>query len=683
MVRTTFTNTSSISILSSSRLLLLCSSMLLMACNSSSALTNVSNDSRAPTTATINANRQVASQLNLADQQDFKDAQRGLIASADNLQIPSAADPSKNVWDMKAYDFIQGEAPDTVNPSLWRQSKLSTIQGLFELTPGVYQVRGFDFSNMTLIKGDSGWIVVDPLTSKETARYAFDFAMEHLAERYPNTTNISAILFTHSHIDHFGGVLGLVSQEDIVKKNIAVIAPASFMEESTSENLLAGNAMSRRATYMYGKDLSRDKFGHIDTGLGKGPAFGEFSIATPTQLISSTLTDLKIDGVDFQFQYAPDSEAPAELTFYLPKYKAFGAGDMVTRTMHNLYTLRGAKVRDALKWSNYIEEVRNLFGDADIYFSGHLWPMWGQERIQTFLKQQRDTYKFIHDQSVRRMNKGMTPGEIAEDIKLPPSLANVFSNREYYGTIKHNARAVYQNYLGWYDANPAHLDPLPDPQRATAYVKLAGGGEKILEKAQTAFDNGEYRWNAELLNHLVFAEPNNMAARELLARTYDQLGYQAESGPWRDVYLTGALELREGTPDTGIDMTSMRDIFLQTPVSNFFDTLGARLKSEEAANVNSNIKIHFTDLNESYLLWVENSVLHHRLLNEATPLEQEVQATMNLPHPLFVDMLIGKVDFKNMLSSGAMSIDGSQPSVLKFFSLFETPDSSFGIALPD
>ncbi|WP_274903360.1 alkyl/aryl-sulfatase [Psychrobacter sp. DAB_AL62B] len=682
MIRTTFTNTSRISILSSSRLLLLCSSMLLMACNSSSALINVSNDSRAPTTATINANRQVASQLNLADQQDFKDARRGLIASPKDLQIPSLADPTKNVWDMKAYDFIQGEAPDTVNPSLWRQSKLNNIQGLFEVTPGIYQLRGFDLSNMTLIKGDSGWIVVDPLTSKETARYAFDFAMEHLAKRYPNTTNISAVLFTHSHIDHFGGVLGIVSQQDIAQKNIPVIAPAGFMEEATSENIIAGNAMLRRATYMFGKDLARDRFGHVDTGLGKGPAFGEFSIATPTQLISGTPTDLKIDGIDFQFQYTPESEAPAEFTFYLPKYKAFGGAELVSRNMHNLYTLRGAKVRDALKWSDYIEEARNLFGDADIYFASHHWPMWGQEQIQTFLKQQRDTYKFIHDQSVRRMNKGMTPGEIAEDMTLPPNLSQVFSNREYYGTIKHNARAVYQNYLGWYDANPAHLDPLPDPQRATAYVKLAGGGEKVLEKAQTAFDNGEYRWNAELLNHLVFAEPNNMAARELLARTYDQLGYQAESGPWRDVYLTGALELREGTPDTSAEMGAMKDLFLQTPVSNFFDTLSVRLKSEEATTVNATIKIHFTDLNESYLLWVENSVLHYRLLNETAPLEQEVQATMNLPHPLFVDLLIGEVGFKDMLSSGAMSIDGSQPSVLKFFSLFENPNPSFGIVLP-
>ena len=643
---------------------------------------NVDNNGRAPTSATIDANRQVSRELNLNDQQDFKDALRGLIASPKNLQIPSLADASKNVWDTKAYDFIEGEAPDTVNPSLWRQEKLNNIQGLFEVTPGIYQVRGFDLSNMTLIKGDSGWIVVDSLTSKETARYAFDFAMEHLAERYPDTTTISAVLFTHSHIDHFGGILGIVNQQDIEKQNIPIIAPAGFIEEATSENVIAGTAMIRRSMYMYGKNLPRNKLGHVGSGLGKGPAFGQLSIVKPNQLINKTPTNMKIDGVEFVFQYTPESEAPAELTFYLPKYKAFGGAEVVSRNMHNLYTLRGAKVRDALKWSGYIEEARNLFGDADIYFASHHWPMWGQKNIQTFLKQQRDTYKFIHDQSVRRINKGMTPGEIAEDLSLPPSLKNVFSNRGYYGTVKHNSRAVYQGYLGWYDGNPAHLDPLPDQQRAMAYIDLAGGNDKVLEKAQTAFSANNYRWTAELLNHLVFADPKNTAAKDLLARTYDQLGYQAESGPWRDVYLTGALELREGTPKVGVEMSSMRDLFLQTPVTNFFDTLAVRFKSEEAANDNWRIVIHFTDLNESYLLWTENAVLHHRLLSDESSMPDNVNATLNLPHPLFIDLLTEQINFKEMLASSDFSIDGSQTDLLEFFGLFEKPDPSFAIVLP-
>lgn len=665
----------------SRRMLLLASSILLAACTTSTA--QVSNG-KAATATTIAANAKSVSQLDLDDPQDFKDATRGLIASPENIQIPSMADPQEYVWDTKAYNFIQGEAPDSVNPSLWRQAKLNNIKGLFEFRPGIYQLRGFDLSNMTLIKGDTGWIVIDPLTSKETAKYAYDFAMKHLANRYPDmSSNISAVVFTHSHIDHFGGALGILSQEDIEKNNIPIIAPSGFMEEATSENILAGTAMLRRSSYMYGKNLPRNEYGHIDSGLGKGPAFGQFSIIEPNILVGKTPTNLNVDGVDFQFQYTPGSEAPAEFTFYLPEYKVLSGAELVSRNMHNLYTLRGAKVRDALKWSNYIEEARTQFGDAEYYFASHHWPMWGKDSIQNFLKQQRDTYKFIHDQSLRRINKGMTPGEIAEDITLPPSLASEFSNREYYGTIKHNARAVYQNYIGWYDANPAHLDPLPDPQRASAYVKLAGGGSKVMEQAQTSYDEGNYRWAAEILNHLVFDDPSNMAARELLAKTYDQLGYQAESGPWRDSYLTGAKELREGTPDAGVEMSAMRDVFLQTPVSNFFDALSVRLKSEEANGLNTNLKVHFTDKNESYLLWIENSVLHYRLIDSTEATQKAVQTTLNLTHPLFVDLLIGKVTFKDMLSSADSKIEGNQANLITFFSLFEAPDPSFAIVLPD
>ena len=664
----------------SGHLLLLVSSMLLTACTASTAQVN---HSQAATAATIAANAASVSQLDLDDPRDFEEATRGLIASPDDLQIPSLSDPTKYVWDTKAYSFIKGEAPDSVNPSLWRQAKLNNIKGLFEFRPGIYQLRGFDLSNMTLIKGNTGWIVVDPLTSKETAKYAYDFAMQHLADRYPDmSTNISAVILTHSHIDHFGGTLGIISKEEIDKNNIPVIAPLGFMEEATSENILAGTAMMRRSSYMYGKDLPRNQYGHVGSGLGKGPAFGQFSIVEPSVLIEKTPTNLKVDGVDFQFQYTPGTEAPAEFTFYLPKYKALAGAELVSRNMHNLYTLRGAKVRDALQWSNYIEEARNKFGDAEYYFASHHWPMWGKENIQTFLKQQRDMYKFIHDQSLRRINKGMTPGEIAEDIKLPPSLASEFSNREYYGTVKHNARAVYQNYIGWYDSNPAHLDPLPDPQRAAAYVKLAGGSQNVMAQAQSSFDAGNYRWAAEILNHLVFDDPDNMSARELLAKTYEQLGYQAESGPWRDNYLTGAQELREGTPDVGVEMSAMRDVFLQTPVSNFFDALSVRLKSEEANGLNTNLQVNFTDINKNYLLWIENSVLHYRLLDGSNAPQEEVKTILNLTHPLFVDLLIGEVGFKEMLTSADSSVDGNQGDLLNFFSLFETPDPSFGIVLP-
>ena len=630
---------------------------------------------------TTAANQQLQQQLPLADQQDFNDARRGLIASQQPLRVSAERNPDQSVWDMTQYAFIQGEAPDSVNPSLWRQAKLNNIHGLFEVTPGIYQLRGFDLANMTLIKGDSGWIVIDPLTSRETAANAFRFAMQQLQPRYPQLTGISAVLFTHPHLDHFGGALGIISQQEIDQRHIPVIAPQGFMEEATSENIIAGNAMSRRAMFMYGKNLPRDIWGHVGSGLGKSPAFGEFSILQPNQLVDHTLQEMTIDGVDFRFQYTPESEAPAEFTFYLPQYRAFCGAEVMSRHMHNLYPPRGAKVRDAMKWSAYIEEARRLFADADIYFGSHHWPIWGQENIQTFLKQQRDTYKFIHDQTVRRMNQGMTAGEIAEDLKMPASLATVFSSRGYYGTLKHNARAVYQAYMGWYDGNPAHLDPLPDTARAAGYVDLAGGADALYSKASAAFADGRYRWSAELLNHLVFAQPDNGKARELLARNYDQLGYQAESGPWRDIYLTGAMELRDGKPDSGINLATMKEIFLQTPVSNFFDTLSVRLKAEDAADKDWRIAIRFTDLQQNYLLWIENAVLHYRPLAEnETP---ATDATLNLTHPLFVSMLTGEAGIKDTLFSDNLSVDGSTLDLIRFFSLFEQPDPAFAIVLPE
>lgn len=630
---------------------------------------------------TTAANQQLQQQLPLADQQDFNDARRGLIASQQPLRVSAERNPDQSVWDMTQYAFIQGEAPDSVNPSLWRQAKLNNIHGLFEVTPGIYQLRGFDLANMTLIKGDSGWIVIDPLTSRETAANAFRFAMQQLQPRYPQLTGISAVLFTHPHLDHFGGALGIISQQEIDQRHIPVIAPQGFMEEATSENIIAGNAMSRRAMFMYGKNLPRDIWGHVGSGLGKSPAFGEFSILQPNQLVDHTLQEMTIDGVDFRFQYTPESEAPAEFTFYLPQYRAFCGAEVMSRHMHNLYTPRGAKVRDAMKWSAYIEEARRLFADADIYFGSHHWPIWGQENIQTFLKQQRDTYKFIHDQTVRRMNQGMTAGEIAEDLTMPASLATVFSSRGYYGTLKHNARAVYQAYMGWYDGNPAHLDPLPDTARAAGYVDLAGGADALYSKASAAFADGRYRWSAELLNHLVFAQPDNGKARELLARNYDQLGYQAESGPWRDIYLTGAMELRDGKPDSGINLATMKEIFLQTPVSNFFDTLSVRLKAEDAADKDWRIAIRFTDLQQNYLLWIENAVLHYRpLAGNETP---ATDATLNLTHPLFVSMLTGEAGIKDTLFSDNLSVDGSTLDLIRFFSLFEQPDPAFAIVLPE
>ena len=647
------------------------------------------NGHTAPTLATIKANKAVLEGLPFENQQDFIDAKRGLIATPEHLITLNKE--GKKVWDMNAYKFmkfagIDGESPASVNPSLWRQANLNNIAGLFKVTEGVYQLRGFDLANMSLIEGENGWIIVDPLTSKETSKYAFDFAKKHLGDK-----PITAILFTHSHIDHFGGALGLITAEEAKQQGIRIIAPEGFMEEATSENIIAGTAMSRRAMYMYGKSLERSERGHIGSGLGKGPAFGTFGILEPNEIVNHQNANLIIDGVNIEFQFTPGSEAPAEFTFYLPDLKTFCGAEVVSRNMHNLYTLRGAKVRDAIKWSNYIEEAKTRFSDANVYFGSHHWPIWGQDNIQHFLTLQRDTYKYIHDQSVRLLNAGAIPNEVAEEITMPESLRTSFSNRGYYGTLKHNAKAVYQNYLGWYDANPANLDPLPSTKSAARYMELMGGIDNVIRQAQITFDNAEndsdaYRWVAELLNKAVFFAPENTKAKTLLAATYDQLGYQAESAPWRDVYLTAAYELRHGTPKEGLDITLMRDVLMETPVERFFDTLSIRLNGPKADGENYVIRVRFTDKDLSYVLFIENSVLHYQSEQSWQEVSannaETINATLNVKHPLFIDMLIGKAGLKKTLFSDDLSIDGSKLDLLSFLSLFDRPKGNFNIVTP-
>jgi len=625
----------------------------------------------APTAATIEANRTVLETLDFANRQDFENAARGLVAADPDLRVP-AGDGSL-VWNLSANAFIEGDAPPSVNPSLWRQARLNNMHGLFKVTEGVYQLRGYDLSNMTLIEGKSGWIVVDPLTARETAAAAFAFARQHLPQR-----PIVAMIFTHSHIDHFGGVLGVLAEEGGMAENIRVIAPQGFMEEATSENVIAGTAMSRRAVLMYGKQLPRSERGHVDSGLGISPAFGSFGLLQPTEIVDRTPQALVIDGIEFVFQNAPGSEAPAELTFYLPHVKAFNGAEVTSHNLHNLYTLRGAKVRDALLWSHYIDESIELFGEAEVYLASHHWPIWGNEQIIDFLEVQRDTYKYIHDQTVRLFNEGLTPGEIAEVIKLPASLQEDFHNRGYYGTLRHNARAVYQNYLGWYDGNPAHLNPLPPVEAGQRYVALAGGAEALLAKAQAAYDEAEYRWAAELLNHLVFADPGDSGAKALLAACYDQLGYQAESGPWRDVYLSAAFELRHGPPEQELNVAAMLDVLRQTPVQRFFDSMAVRLNGPKAEGVELTVNFVFTDLGESYLLDIGNAVLNHRPAGPDAPAD----ATLKLTHEMFLSMLTGQAGLKELLLSDDIELEGSTLDLLQFFSLLDKPDGRFDIVTP-
>ncbi|MGB5194998.1 MAG: alkyl sulfatase dimerization domain-containing protein [Polyangiales bacterium] len=625
----------------------------------------------APSSQTTSNNAAVAASLPLADQQDFDDARRGLVASDPDLRVMGSA--GTPIWDMPAYGFVDGDAPASVNPSLWRQAKLNNIHGLFKVTEGIHQLRGHDLANMTLIDGDTGWIVVDPLTSEETARAALAFARQHLGDKA-----VSAIIFTHSHVDHFGGVLGIVSAEEVAQRSIPIIAPVGFLDEATSENIIAGITMGRRSLYMYGPRLPRGERGHVGSGLGKGPAFGTVGILPPTTIISETPTRMTVDGVKLVFQNAPGSEAPAEHTFYLPDRKAFCGAEVVSHNMHNLYTLRGAKVRDALKWAGYIDEIIELFGEAEVYFGSHHWPIWGNARIIDFLEKQRDMYKYIHDQTLRLALLGYTPREIAETIELPEALQRSFPNRGYYGTVRHNAKAVYQRYFGWYDGNPANLNPLPPAEAGAKYVELAGGAANLLENAQSAYDAGEYRWAAEVLNHLVFANPKDEDAKSLLAKVYDQLGYQAESGPWRDSYLTAAFELRHGGPDVGVDLASAVDMLKHAPLDRFLVAMAARLNPEKAEGKEMIVNLVFSDVGTSFVLELQNSVLRHY---ERDP-NPNASVTLKITKDLFLRMMAGTAGIKDTLFGDDLEVEGSKLDLVSFFRLLDKPTGTFNIVTP-
>ena len=621
---------------------------------------------------TMAANQQVKDSLDLDNQADFEQARKGLIASVENLKIVSS--DGRIAWDQSAYKFLSESAPDTVNPSLWRQEQLNSIHGLFEVVPGIHQLRGFDLANMTLIDSDNGWILVDPLTTAATASYALNFARQQLGDK-----PIKAVIFTHSHIDHFGGIDGVLTDEE--RATARIIAPEGFMLESVSEMLMAGVVMGRRADYMYGRKLPVSPRAHVGTGLGKQPAIaGAISILEPTDIVTTTGQTMNVDGVEIVFQNAPQSEAPAELTFYLPKFKAYCGAEMVSRTLHNLYTLRGAKVRNALAWSGYIDEVLDLFGEqTDVYFGSHHWPIWGNSEFRSFIERQRDTYKFIHDQTMRLANQGYTPREIAETIKMPAALEQTFDNRGYYGTLKHNSKAVYQWYFGWYDANPANLDPHPPEAAGKRYVDAIGGIDNVLQKARQAIADGDYRWSAELLSHAVFAEPSNTTVRQLLADSYDQLGYQAESGPWRDVYLSGASELRHGITKNGLSMLiDAKRLIEEVPTKLFFETMATNLNADKAEGKHLVVNMVMTDINETFVLTIANSVMHPRQL-AADP---SADVTVKMTRDMFLKLVTKTADLKEVVFGDELEIDGSKLALISFFSLFDESDQYFSIVTP-
>ena len=620
---------------------------------------------------TIASNKAFVENLDLDNQQDFEDARRGMVAEAPNSAVISQS--GVQVWDASDYDFIVGGAPDTVNPSLWRQAKLNNIRGLIKVDEGLYQLRGFDLANISLIKSDSGWILVDPLTTLETTEAAMAFAEQHLGE-----IKLTGVIFTHSHIDHFGGVLSLINGQQAAVNNVPIIAPSGFMEEATSENVIAGPAMTRRGTYMFGNSLSRSATGHVDAGLGKQVVYGSTSILQPTVLIDQPEMAITVDGVEFVFYNMPGAEAPAELTFYLPEYKAFCGAEVLSHVMHNVLTLRGAKVRDALLWSDYIGQSIDRLDDVEVFFNSHHWPTWGHDRIITQMEQQQDMYKFTHDQTVRLANLGYTPREIAERLKLPASLAGNFHLRGYYGTLSHNSKAVYQYYFGWYQGNPAQLNPLPPEQSSLRYVEFMGGAEAILKKASQSMQRGEYRWVAEVLNHLVFAQPDNGSAKQMLAEAYQQLGYQSESGPWRDIYLSGALELLSGTPDQHYDPVFAKAFVQQVPLMQFMKALSVRLDGEKAEGERLVLNVLFTDQQKNFVLTVRNSVMHYK----ESPAAANADVSIALSKNLFVDILLGQAGIQQLLTTDELAVEGSALKLLKFFSLLGESNDNFNIVTP-
>jgi alkyl sulfatase BDS1-like metallo-beta-lactamase superfamily hydrolase len=625
------------------------------------------------TAATLKANEEFAKAYDLADRQAFEDAARGLVARpAGKITNEQGA----VVWDFDSFAFVDGKAPPTVNPSLWRQALLNNQIGLFKVADGIHQLRGFDVSNMTLIEGRTGWIVVDPLTTRETAAAAIAFARKHLGER-----PVSAMIYTHSHADHFGGALGVLSAAEAAQRKVPVVAPEGFMEEATSENLMAGIAMGRRSNYQFGSRLERSAKGLVDGGIGKALPYGSagnVGLIAPTRTVSKPVEEITLDGVRFVFQNVPSTEAPAEMTFSLPELKAYCGAEIASQTMHNLYTLRGAKVRDALKWSAYLDEAIDHARDAEVFFASHHWPVWGNARIREFLANQRDVYRFTHDQTVRGMNAGLTPREIAETLRLPKSLDRFLHAHGYYGTVSHNSKAVYQHYLGWYDANPANLNPHPPEEAGKRYVELAGGVDKLVAAAQAAFDRADYRWAAELLNHAVFAEPGHAGAGRLLARTYEQLGYAAESATWRNVYLMGAYELRNGPPASGMTRSVVLDMLRHTPIERFLEAMAGQLDAQAADGKAMKVNLVFTDLKESYVLELRNSILYHR----PAPPAPDANATLSMTKEIFLKAVVGTAGLRDTVLNDDFKVEGSRIDLVRFFSLIDRMPGNFAIVTP-
>ena len=631
------------------------------------------NEPKEATSAVIAAQSSMLDALPFADTADFADAARGFLGTIEDAKVTTAQ--GRTVWSLAPYSFLDAEdAPPTVNPSLWRQAKLNMHHGLFEVVPGVYQVRGLDIANMTLIEGETGVIVVDTLTSIEGARAALELYYQHRGVR-----PVTAVMFTHTHTDHWGGARGVVDEDAVASGRVPLIAPNLFIEHAVSENIIAGPAMLRRAQYQFGPLLAKGAKGHVDCGLGKSMAAGSVALLRPTDLIMATGDTRTIDGLVFEFQMAPNSEAPAEMHFYVPRYRLLNLAENCTHNLHNLLPFRGADVRDALAWSKYLGEALQLWGGkAEAMCGQHHWPVWGAGRVDTVIREQRDLYKFAHDQTVRLMNHGLTASEIAETIALPKSLEGAWHARGYYGHIRHNVKAIYQKYLGWYDANPANLDPLPPVEAGRKYVEYMGGAASLLARAREDFARGEFRFVAQAVSHLVFAEPDNAAARALLADTLEQLGYAAESATWRNAYLFGAQELRHGMPDVPARPGMPRETLAALRTEQLWDVLGVRLNGPKAEGKHIVLNWTFTDTGERFVLTLQNCALTYAVGVQASTAD----AGFTLARSTLDDIIAKAVTFPDAVAAGKISFAGNPMRLAELMSLMDEFPRMFEIVAP-
>jgi alkyl sulfatase BDS1-like metallo-beta-lactamase superfamily hydrolase len=632
-------------------------------------------ESKGATESTKAANQKVVAHLPFSDRRDFEDAAQGLMAPLPNDGVIKDGD-GQVVWDLSRFSFItdDAEAPDTVNPSLWRQSQLVIKGGLYKVVDRLYQVRSADLSNLTIVEGDTGLIVFDPLISVETAQAAMALYFEH-RPRKP----VVAVVHSHSHVDHYGGVRGVVSEEDVTSGKTMIIAPAGFLQAAVAENVFAGNTMSRRASYMYGNLLAPDPKGQVGAGLGITTSSGTVSLIPPTHEITETGQRMNIDGLDFEFQLAPDTEAPAEMHWYIEQLRAVCAAENCCHTLHNTYTLRGAPIRDPQAWSKYLNELIDRWGHkTDLMYGMHHWPVWGTDRVIEMLIKARDGYRYINDQTLRLANHGFTPVEIAEQVEFPPELANHWAMRPYYGSVNHNVKATYSKYLGWFDGNPANLHTHPPEYAAKKYVAMMGGADKVVEAARVSYDDGDYRWVAEVVKHVVFADPDHQGGRELLADAFEQLGYQSETGPWRNFYLTGAKELRDGVMELPTPNTASPDSVRAMSLDTFLDYLGVRLNGPDAAGKKITVNIAFTDTDDQVVLFLANAALNHSLGRQ----DPAADATLTMTRASLNDIILGASTFDQSISSGAIGLNGDASAVHELLGLLDTFEFWFNIVTP-